>query len=299
MVASILLFISILLTVIPILILVLPNFKKQKQLASLASLLNMSDIELRTLNQNKMVRLFSERILPRIDRKWSIEHLFGRKFFEKYNSLGRSETYMEYIAGILLKALILVPPVIFLYFVLKEPLVLLLAPAAVIILFYAYLYEINRHHKNRQNLLIKDLPNLISKMILALETGKSFTHIFNEVADQANPLLSDMIKRLIANSQIMPQQEALQLFAQEVDLPVMYDFISVINIGMEKGYKEAIPDFNSIKNDLRELRRLSLIEQTKGNPEKMNIFYAILCVHIVIFLFMTFTKMFSYMNSIQ
>ncbi|GIO79646.1 hypothetical protein J6TS7_32560 [Paenibacillus dendritiformis] len=134
--------------------------------------------------------------------------------------------------------------------------------------------------------------------MIALETGKSFLSVFQQVAEDCDPLLGEMLKRLIANAQNMPMRDALQLFAKEVDLPVMYDFISVINVGIEKGYKEAVPDLDSIKNDLRELRRLSLVEMTKGNPEKMNIFYTLLICHILIFLFLTFINLFSVLNSL-
>lgn len=298
MLTSILMFIAVGMITVSVLTVLLPDFKRQKQLASIASWLNKSDAEIQTLNQSQMVRLLSERILPAIDRKWSIQYLFGKKFYEKYQSLGRSESYMVYIANIILKSLIMVPPILFLAFATKNPLVYLLVPVSIIILFYSYLRGINQLHKNRQNQLINDLPNLISKMILALETGKSFVEVFTQVADQSNDLLANMLKRLIANMQIMDRKEALQIFANEVDLPVIYDFVSVVNVGMDKGYKEAIPDFNSIKNDLRSLRKLSLVEQTKGNPEKMNLFYVILCAHVVVFLFIAMTKMFSLLNSI-
>ncbi|MNW32164.1 hypothetical protein D3C74_91000 [compost metagenome] len=298
MLTSILWFISVAMITIAVLTVFLPNFKKQKQLASIASWLNKSDVEIQALNQGQMIRLISERILPAIDQKWSVQYLFGKKFYEKYQSLGRPEPYMVFLANIILKSFIMVPPVLLLGFVTHNTLAYILIPVSIIVLFYTYLRGINKLYKNRQNQLINDLPNLISKMILALETGKSFVEIFTQVADQSSELLADMLKRLIANMQIMDRKEALQIFANEVNIPVIYDFISVVNVGMDKGYKEAIPDFNSIKNNLRSLRKLSLIEQTKGNPEKMNLFYVLLCAHVVIFLFIASIKMFSMLNSI-
>lgn len=296
--ASILVAIGLFLIVIPCLQLVLPNFTKQKEIASIASFLNKSDLEIQKLDQNVLVKMFSQQLLPRVDAKWGIDRIFGKKLYEKYTSLGRKESFIEYISGLMVKSLIMVPPVIFLSIVTKNTLVLFLAPSFSVVLFFSYVKDIDRLYKNRKNTLVRDLPNLISKMMIALETGKSFSTVFQQVADESNPLLSEMLKRLIANAQIMPMRDALQLFAKEVDLPVMYDFISVVNVGIEKGYKEAIPDLDTIKNDLRELRRLSLIEMTKGNPGKMNLYYALLISHILIFMFLTFIGLFSALNKI-
>lgn len=298
MLTSILLFIGVGMITVTVLTLLLPNFQRQKQLASLASWLNKSDVEIHSLNQNQMVRLISENILPRIDKKWSIKFIFGKGFYEKYHKLGRKESYMEYLAQMILKSLMMVPALFFLAIVAESALLYWLIPASIAVLFYTFLNDINSQYRKRQNQLINDLPNLISKMILALETGKSFTLVFDEVADQSKPLLAEMIKKLIANMQIMDRKAALQEFAKDVDLPVIYDFVSVVNVGMDKGYKEAIPDFESIKNDLRELRKLSLIEQTKGNPAKMNLFYVILIAHILVFLFLAFIKIFSQLTNI-
>ncbi|WP_268627003.1 hypothetical protein [Paenibacillus alvei] len=294
--ASIMVSVAVVLIVVPVLQLIIPNFKKQKELANIASWLNKSDVELNQLNHGVLVRAFSQKILPLIDEKWSIDRIFGKKLHEKYVSLGKKESYIEYLAILLVKSLIMVPPIILLSIVLKNSLVLLLAPISIVALFIGYVNQINTLHKTRQSLLIRDLPNLISKMMIALETGNSFTDIFKMVAKDSSPLLSDMIKRLIANEQIMPMRDALRIFAQEVDLPVMYDFVSVVNVGLEKGYKDAIQDFESIKNDLRELRRLSLIEQTKGNPQKMNLFYMFLFAHIIILLIATISQLFAVMN---
>lgn len=294
---SILIFTAVLLMVIPILRIVLPDFSKQKELANIASLLNKSEVELQQLNQGMFVRMLSQGILPRIDEKWSIDRIFGRKLHEKYLTLGKKESYFEYISGLLVKSLIMVPPVVLLSIVAKNTMVLLLAPISVSVLFYAYINDINSLYKKRQNSLIRDLPNLISKMMIALEAGKSFTTVFQQVSESSNPILGDMLKRLIANAESMPMRDALQIFAQEINIPVMYDFVSVVNVGLEKGYKEASEDFLSIKNNLRELRRLSLIEQTKGNPGKMNIFYFTLIVIVLIFLFRCFGNVFAVMNT--
>ncbi|BFH18338.1 hypothetical protein PMJ10TS2_79670 (plasmid) [Paenibacillus melissococcoides] len=275
----------------------LPNFARQKEVASIASFLSKNDADIHQV-QNAIVKMFSQQVLPRLDQKWGIDRIFGKKLYEKYTSLGRKESFIQYISGLLVKSLIMVPPVIFLSIVANNALILLLAPIFSIVLFLLYVRDINRLYNQRKNTLIRDLPNLISKMMIALETGKSFLSVFQQVAEDCDPLLGEMLKRLIANAQNMPMRDALQLFAKEVDLPVMYDFISVINVGIEKGYKEAVPDLDSIKNDLRELRRLSLVEMTKGNPEKMNIFYTLLICHILIFLFLTFINLFSVLNSL-
>lgn len=248
-----------------------------------------------------MTRFFSERFLPKIDDKWKIDNIFGKKTRERFRALGRNESYLEYLGMCSFRAIVVSLLVVVLFFLLDMPTLILLSPVVLIGLMIAQLQDLKNQFKKRQNLLIRDLTNLIGKIVTSLESGKPLPVIFEQVANQtrvSNPLLSTMLKRLIANSQKMPMREALQIFANEVQIPVMYDFISIVHIAMEKGYSEAVPDFLAIKSDIRNLRRLSLVERTKGNPEKMNLFYGLIFLIVFIFLILTGVKVFDAMNTL-
>lgn len=288
---SVLIFMGIGLLVGAVLMLVLPSVEHHKQLVHTASWVNQRDSP---LYSSVMVRAFSQSVLPRLDN-WN---LLGRKLRHKYEVLGKKESYFEYLAIISLKSLLLVPFIIVAGIVMEEQWLFFSAPISVFLLGALHLSDIHKQYKKRESLLIADLPNLISKMMIALETGTPFERIFTQVSEQCHPLLGGMLKQLLSHSKYVSMSDALQRFARDVNLPIMYDFVSVVQVGLDKGYKTAMGDLENIKNDLKTLRRLSLVEQTKANPAKMNLLYVVLFAHIPIFLLCTAFKMFGVMNSL-
>jgi Flp pilus assembly protein TadB len=294
-VASVLYAIALLLCTFAILNVVLPGFERERKFAHLASLLQKSDSELLMMKQNSVVRSIIGRLHG--DRgKRILDRLFGIQRRQMYEKLNKKESYELYMVKILLQSVLFTFIVILMAAALKSQIFLYMAPITFILFIYAGLRGIQDSYKKRQNKIIKDLPNLISKMIAALEVGKPLTVIFREVSDRCDPLLADMLKKLLVDANVMPMRDALQRFARSIDLPVMYDFVSVTNIVMDKGFREAESDLNGIKNDLRELRKLSLHERTKGSPAKMNRFYFIMIGHVLIFLFAMIMKMFGSLN---
>ncbi|MEK4108635.1 hypothetical protein NST28_31655 [Paenibacillus sp. FSL R10-2791] len=267
----------------------MPGFDRQKKITKMAVFLNMDEKEIRRMEQNSFLVLFSDRI-----EKWKwLDQIFGEATRAKYMTLNKKDSYPYFISKTILKSLLFVPIMVLLPVVTHMPILYTLVPLSVGLLIWNDINDISKQHKKRQNLLIRDLPNLISKMINALEVGKPLKGIFEAASNQGSELLGQMLKRLIANSDRMLMKDALKIFAEDIDLPVMYDFVSVVNVILEKGFHEGEDDLNSIKNDLRDLRRLSLIELTKGNPEKMNLFYGILIFHDMIFMGLMAFKLFA------
>ncbi|GIP08847.1 type II secretion system F family protein [Paenibacillus macerans] len=294
MLSSVAFGIAVMLIVIPLLALTLPGFRRQKKLANVASLLQKSESELMLMGQNPLIRSFAVSLSK---RPW-LDVVFGKKLRIMYHKLERKESYELFMAKTLVQSILPCLGILALANVLKQPILYVMAPVSVVLFFSTALNGITRDFKQRKSLLIRDLPNLINKMITALEVGKPLTLIFTEVSERCGPLLAGMLRKLVADTNIMSMRDALQNFAKQVDLPVMYDFVSVVNIIMEKGFREAEADLNGIKNDLRELRKLSLDELTKGSPTKMNWFYFIMIGHVLIFFFLTMIKMFSGLNSL-
>ncbi|MEK5282959.1 hypothetical protein NSS82_32460 [Paenibacillus sp. FSL H7-0735] len=279
----------ILIMSLPVLSIILPGFDRQKKITKMAVFLNMDEKEIRRMEQNSFLVLFSDRI-----EKWKwLDQIFGEATRAKYMTLNKKDSYPYFISKTILKSLLFVPIMVLLPVVTHMPILYTLVPLSVGLLIWNDINDISKQHKKRQNLLIRDLPNLISKMINALEVGKPLKGIFEAASNQGSELLGQMLKRLIANSDRMLMKDALKIFAEDIDLPVMYDFVSVVNVILEKGFHEGEDDLNSIKNDLRDLRRLSLIELTKGNPEKMNLFYGILIFHDMIFMGLMAFKLFA------
>lgn len=295
--ASVLYAIALLFITVGVLSALLPGFERERKLAHMASLLQKTDSELLMTNQNTVVRSIVGKLHGEQGGRL-LDRLFGVQRRQMYEKLNKRESYELYMAKILLQSMLFTIIVLLMSAALKEQVFVYMAPITFILFIYIGLKGIQDSYKKRQDKLIRDLPNLISKMIAALEVGKPLTVIFKEVSDRCDPLLADMLKKLLADTNVIPMRDALQRFAKSVDLPVMYDFVSVTNIVMDKGFREAESDLNGIKNDLRELRKLSLHELTKGSPAKMNRFYFIMIGHVLIFLFAMIIKMFGSLNSL-
>lgn len=294
MIGSVLFSIAALVIVTSALTMVLPGFQRQKKLANMASLLTKTESEINELNQSP----FITSLAGHIEKGGWLDRIFGKKSREIYMALEREESYSQYIAKVVLKSFFPVPMIVFITILTKQPIFIALAAMYVVMMIMAGIQGIAKEYKKRQALLIKDLPNLISKMLIALEVGTPLVRVFEEVSLSCSPLLKGMLRKMIANTNQMSMKASLQILAKDINLPVMYDFVSVVNVIMEKGFREAESDLKSIKDNLRELRRLSLVELTKGNPTKMNLFYIALIAHVLIFLFLMVLKMFGALNSL-
>lgn len=251
-----------------ILSLLLPNFSQQKKMKNIATMLLKTEAERDKMMQNQVLVAFTDRLEK---KKWFFS--LGAQLKAKFDLLGRSESFALYMTKTIMYSTAAAVIGLVRYVLSPQPIVLALPPVLFILVWYLRNRNISVQYKKRETKLIADLPNLISKMISALEVGKPLTDIFRKVAAGDNPLLSGLLKKLLANTEAMSIQDAMLIFAKDVNIPVIYDFVGVVNIVIEKGFTEAEKDLRGIKDDLRELRLLSLQEQTKGNPGKMNAYY--------------------------
>lgn len=280
MIASVVMFVSVFILGYSLLSLLLPGFAQQRKLSTIATLLIKTDQERARMRQNPFILSLSDQVEK---KKWLFS-ILGPQLKTKYDLLGRKESFAIYTAQTILYGLLAAVGGLLRYAMSPEPIYLVLPFVLFFLVCFLRNQKITKDYAKRQSSLISDLPNLINKMTSALEIGKPLTDIFRKVvAEGDNPLLSALLKKLLANTEAMPIQEALQIFAKDINLPVIYDFVGVVNIVIEKGFREAEKELNGIKNDLRELRMLSLREQTKGNPGKMNIFYVLLLLQSGVF----------------
>ncbi|MEC0167371.1 hypothetical protein [Paenibacillus graminis] len=286
MIPSILLGLALLLCSVPLLRLTVPGFERQKRAASVAEWIAQGETG---AADPGVVRWVAGR-LPGVvtNSKWKLQ----------YNRLGYRSSFELYMAGLLLQSLL--PALLLLMLAMISGQWLLFGIGLIVspLIFVLLIRRIHSAYQKRQIQLIADLPFLIGQMMTALEVGKPLTRIFQEVSVQCGPILQTMLKRLVANMSIYSQRDALQLFAQEVDLPVMYDFVSVVNVVAEKGFHEAEDDLHMVKNGLRQLSKLALREKTRGNPGKMNWFYIAVVLHVLVFFGFMVVKIFGAINAL-
>ncbi|SGI77890.1 Flp pilus assembly protein TadB [Mycobacterium tuberculosis] len=222
-----------------------------------------------------------------------IDLVISKKYRQKFNALELGYTYERYLAKTILLSLLVIPLLPLLVVVTEEPLFYLGIPLLGGVFFMLGLREIEVKYRKRQRLLVRDLPNLIDKMISGLEVGTPLVEVFRVVSLQSSPLLSKYLKEMITNSNRMSISAALSIFASRINIPVIYDFVRTAQIINDKGFYEAKSELVRIKERLRGLRKQSLQELTSRNPEKMNLYYILVIAHAFVFIFMGFINVFG------
>lgn len=272
----------------------LPSFEKQKQAARIAQALNLTQAESIRRAQNPFVRRVSDMMMA---GSW-LDKVLGAKRRETYNLLGIEKKYEVYVAQVFFQSLLVALLPVMLGAMIDEPILYMFGPTGLIIFLRQGLRRITTWDKQRRNDLIQDLPLLVSGMITALAVGAPLRDVFEQVSQRCHPLLAHFLNRLIADLNSMPLKQALQRFADSINMPEIYDFVSVVNVIVEKGFKESEEDLNGIQNDIQRLNRLSLEIRTEGNPQKLNRFYLIMIGHVLVFVFLMMMKLFAAMNSL-
>src|SRR5690606_28331223 len=156
---------------------------------------------------------------------------------------------------------------------------ILAMPLFSILAFFVMLGGIKKSYQKRQREIVKDLPKLIFKLMVTLETGRPFIGALQRLEETSGPRMRKMLGRLNANIQVMGIGRAIDQFAYETGVPVMREFAAAVKVGVHNGYSEAKEHFDSIKNELRELRLAALRETTRSNPEKVKFLYMLLALH--------------------
>lgn len=269
--------------------LVLPGFKRHKAMADMALWVSKTEDERTDLEQNKMLIYLEQGLI----KGKFIDLVISKKYRQKFNALELGYTYERYLAKTILLSLLVIPLLPLLVVVTEEPLFYLGIPLLGGVFFMLGLREIEVKYRKRQRLLVRDLPNLIDKMISGLEVGTPLVEVFRVVSLQSSPLLSKYLKEMITNSNRMSISAALSIFASRINIPVIYDFVRTAQIINDKGFYEAKSELVRIKERLRGLRKQSLQELTSRNPEKMNLYYILVIAHAFVFIFMGFINVFG------
>lgn len=277
---------------------VLPNFAIQKRFEQKAEAVIQSEAERKKQELGAFVYYVSRTLIPAINRKVNLESLFGQNIRIMYRMLGTNETFEEKLAKSLRFSLLFAPLGLTLPWATGITFLYSTAVILPVLFFVAQVLEIKVKYKQRQTEIIRDLPNLIDKMMIALEAGKPFLNTFQQVEKTSGPRMAAMLKTLIANMQNMKATDAIELFAIETGIPVMREFSTAVRIGLEQGYTEAQERFLIINDKLRFLRKTALEELTRNKPEKMKLLYAILVGHALVAVIMAFVQIFAQLGTI-
>lgn len=295
---SVILALGISLFIATILHLILPGFENQRRHANRANDIVKTDHEIKKMKEGAIVNLISDQMIPKVEKKLPLDRIFGEALRKKYELLGLDETFEQKIAKITLGAIIGSLATLVFPIVTQKPIFIIVTPIMGITMFLNQIRAIDKKYKERQTKIIKDLPTLIDKMMIALEAGKPFSTTFKHVEKTSSPVMSQLLKGLIANMRIMKETEAIELFAKQTGIPVMQQFSAAVKIGIEVGYEEAYDYFEMIKGDLKTIRKTSLEELTRSKPEKMKQLYILLAIHGFVAIIIAFALVLMKVNEI-
>ena len=272
---------------IALLQLVLPGFRKQDKAARVAELLSQSKAELARSEQNTFLLHMEQRLQ---NKKW-IDFILGVERRTQYEKLERKESYEFYLAKLFLQSVGLSAST-FIFYVSYPGIITLILPfIAFVAMIWSSLDQLNKLVSRREKLILQELPSLFEKMIIALEVGRPLENIMESMAkskETSNPMFANLLKRLVSDSHSYTLPVALQTFADSISLPIVYNFVSIVNIIREKGFHEAEQDLNSLQQDIRSLKRVMVRERNKNKPAKLFIFTGVgIGVGIICMFFMS------------
>lgn len=256
---------------IPILNWLIPNFQREDKAARQAVHLSRSETEWRRIKKGRAVLYISENLLPKMQRRsnFNLDKLLGPKMRQMVDTIGKYDSLEEMIAAKLVFAAVATLPII-LIIIAAESLYFII-PIFFVVFFIKGIRDTRIHFLKIQREITKDLPKLIEKMMMALETGKSFVIVFRELELSSGPRMKKMLKRLNANLQDMDHASAIEIFARETTIPVMMQFSQAVKIGLNSGFEEAKDHFEDIRAEILQLRKTALIEMTRSRPDRVKL----------------------------
>lgn len=281
--------------VVAILAFLLPGFKRQNETSIVADYISKSEGERKYDEQN---RLFMYIALNLQKKNW-LDAVLGADQRRKYEKLDRPESYEFFIGKMLFYSVVMSAVILPLYLLSQKVIFLFLIPVAFIAMIWASTDYLNGLLEKRDKMILKELPNLFDKMIIALEVGRPLENILTSVSEKTektNPVFSNLLKRLVSDSNSYTLPVALQIFSDNVSLPIVYNFVSIVNVIREKGFHEAESDLLSIHKDMRDLKRISTREKNRNKPAKMNFFTIVGVVIGIVFMIFMSTKIYGIIN---
>lgn len=290
---QIILGISVFILGVGILIMVLPNFQRDQRYSALASTMHISETELQRMRQGKMQTFMVNRLFPRMEKRINFDFLFGKNMRMMHDLLGSKRTFEEMLAEKLSRAILYSTVTLLLPIISSNPYMLLAYPACVIFAFINEVRQVRRRFFAMQREIQKDLPLLIDKMMIALETGKPFIKVFSDLEAHTTGRMQKLLRRLNGNILNMPLPEAITQFAKETTIPVMSEFADAVKIGIANGYEASKQNFDELKDDILELRRVSLEQLTANKPKKAGVLYGILIAFALTAVFISMYEVFK------
>lgn len=235
----------------------------------------LSEWELERSREPKLVQLIID-WLPRLQEVLDIEQLFLRDLRNMNSLMGIKTRPERELARFFAQGIVGGLPILIVPFITEFYGYLALYPVAVIFLIMHGYRKHKADYEKWQREIIRDLPDLIDKLRISFASGRDYLSAFIQARDTSGPKMRAMIDKLINDLQCMRPTQALDIFADSFKMPAVTKFTSAVKIALEYGYESAESYFQTIEQDIMEVRRVAIEELTKSKPEKAYQLYMIL-----------------------
>lgn len=257
----------------------------------------LSERELEKRRENKVTQIVLD-LLPKVQELFDLEQLILRDIRKINGLMGVKNRAERELAIFIVHGLVGGLPVLIVPFITDFAGYFLAYPVAVFILIWQRYRKFRANYEQWQKEIIRDLPDLIDKLRISFASGRDYISAFVQARDSSGPKMRVMIDKLINDLQCMRPTQALDIFAESFQMPAVTKFTSAVKIAIEYGYESAENYFQTIENDIMEVRKVAIEELTKAKPEKVYQLYLVLLSLAVGSLLLKGWEIFSQVNKI-
>jgi Flp pilus assembly protein TadB len=212
--------------------------------------------------------------------------------------MGREKSAEKELSTYFVKALVLALPILIVPLITGFLGYVLLYPFFVGLLIVQFYRQLKKEYQQWQAQLIRDLPDLIDKLRISFASGRDYIAAFIQIRDHSGMKMRGLIDKLISDLQYLPPAKALDLFAAAFQMPVVDRFVSAVKIAIKYGYQAADNYFQTIENDITEIRCVVIEELTKSKPEKIYQLYVLIFALVISALALKAWELFSQLGTI-
>lgn len=152
----------------------------------------------------------------------------------------------------------------------------LLYPVCSVFLLYQRLRQVHTDFRLWQQALIRDIPDVIDHLRINFAGGRDYLSALAQAGNHCGPVMSLALERLVNDIHMMGASEALRVFSDSYDLPVMGKLAAAVRIAVESGYSAAEAYFSNIEDEILSLRQAAAESLIMAKPGKLVPFYLML-----------------------
>jgi len=235
----------------------------------------LPECELEKARENLITQLMM-RLMSQVQAVFDLEQLVLQDIRRINGLMGKKSRPERELAVIIIHGLLGGLPVLAVPFLTGFPGYFAIYPLAAGIVILQKYRQFQAKYEQWQKEIIRDLPGLIDKLRISFASGRDYASAFIQARDSSGPQMRIIIDKLINDLQCMRPTQALDIFAESFQMAAVTKFTSAVKISIEYGYESAENYFQTIENDIMEVRKAAIEELTKAKPEKVYQLYLVL-----------------------